>query len=131
MDNALLVLQGEVVDALQHADEFGELLCGVFLPALLGRLLVIGSGSDEEERAQGPQFVDEADAVFHHACHLQNALWRLFRAMLLDEGQEEGGNLLVRLLEDVFVVEPDSLLVGELGTGLGTLGDVEEGHELV
>ena len=43
----------------------------------------------------------------------------------------QAGNLLSTLLEDILVVEPDTLLVGELSTGLRALGDIEEGYQLV
>ena len=49
MDNALLMLEREVIDVLQHTHEFSQLCSGVFLPALLDRLLVVGSGGLEEE----------------------------------------------------------------------------------
>ena len=74
MHNLLLVLQREVVDALQHADKLCELSGRVFLPALLGRFLVVLSRSLEEERAERPQFLDEADAVLHHTADLRHTL---------------------------------------------------------
>ena len=51
--------------------------------------------------------------------------------MLTADRLEEGRYLLGRLLEDILVVEPDTLLVGKTGTGLRTLGDVEQLDQLV
>lgn len=35
------------------------------------------------------------------------------------------------LLQDIFVIEPDTFLIVELGTGLGTLGDIESLDKLL
>ena len=51
--------------------------------------------------------------------------------MLLHLRQPELCNLLIGLLQDILVVEPDAFLIGELGTSLRTLRDVEQGHQLV
>ena len=75
--------------------------------------------------------MDERHAVLHHAGHLQHTLEGLVRTMLLDDGLEQGSNLLVRLLEDILMVEPDSLLKGELSASLRALADVEQWNELV
>ena len=81
-DNRLLALDGEIIDALQHAHQLGHLLGGVLLPTLFHRLLVIAGGRQEEERAERPQLLDEVDTVFHHVDHLRDALHGLVYAVV-------------------------------------------------
>ena len=51
--------------------------------------------------------------------------------MLLYDWLEESSNLLVALLEDILVVEPNSLLECELSTSLRTLADIEQRNKLI
>ena len=51
--------------------------------------------------------------------------------MFLHDGEEQLGNLLSGLLQDILVVEPDALVIGKLGTSLRTLGDIEEGNQFI
>ena len=51
--------------------------------------------------------------------------------MFLDNGLEQSSNLLVRLLQDILVVEPNSLLIGKLSTCLRTFGNIEQRNQFV
>ena len=51
--------------------------------------------------------------------------------MLTTDRLKQGGYLFVALLENIFVVEPNTLLIGETGTGLRTLGDIKERYEFI
>ena len=63
--------------------------------------------------------------------HLRDTLQRLVHTIIGHDGRKEFGYLIVALLQDIFVIEPNAFLIVELGTGLGTLGDVESLHQLL
>ena len=128
MNNLFLILQGEVIDTLQHADKFRQYLRrtrsfgGVralnFFPTLLCCLLVIFCRSLEEEGTQRPKFLDERHAVLHHRRNSHHALHRLIRTMFFHDGEEQRGNLLDRLLENILMIKPYTFVVGELRASL-------------
>ena len=51
--------------------------------------------------------------------------------MFLDDWEEQRGNLVGGFLQDILMVEPDSLVVGELGTSLRALRDIEKRHQFI
>ena len=131
LDDRLLALHGEVVDATQHLHQFRHLLCAVCLPAFLRRLLVVLGGRDEEEAAEGPQLAHEAHAVFHHVNNLFHAVERLVDTIVGHDGGEQESDLLVVLTQDILVVEPRCLLEVELSAALRALADVEGLNQLL
>ena len=55
-----------------------------------------------------------------------NTLQRFVYTVAGNYRREQARNLLVALAEDIFVVEPDTFLVVETGTGLAALGYVKQ-----
>ena len=63
--------------------------------------------------------------------HLRDALHGLVYAVVGHDRREELGDLLIALAQDILMVEPDALLVIELGTRLGATAYIESLHQLV
>ena len=75
--------------------------------------------------------MNERHTILHHLSNLKYTLRGLIRTMLLYDWLEKSSNLLIALLEDILMIEPNCLLEGKLGTSLRTLRDIKQRNELV
>ena len=109
----------------QNLDELRQLGCTVLLPTFLAGLLVIFRRSHEEERANIPQILDEAYAVFHHAHHFLHIFRSGMYAMGFHDRHEQRSNLFVVLHLDILMVEPFRFLIIKFRPALAAMAQVE------
>ena len=121
----------EVVEVAQYLDELAHDGGSILFPAFLHRFLFVAGGRDEEEGGLVPQLLDETYTALDQSDDAGHGSGVGFDAFLFEDGHEEGRELFVALLLDVFVVEPFAFFVVEFGAALAALLEREELDELV
>ena len=115
----------KIFNAGNYFRQFGHTLSRIFFPTFLYCLFIIFGRSHKEEAACLPQFLYETYAVFHHPDHSNNLLERSLHTVFFQYRHKQFGNLFIRFLLDIQVVEPNTFLIIKFSTRLTATVQVE------
>ena len=127
----LLIFYREIVKRAEQLSQLAHDNSRILLPTLAHCLLIILRRRNEEERTKLPQFMYKVNPVLHHCHHLRHTFKRLVHAVACNDRRKETCYLLIRLAEDVLVVEPYTFLIVKPCSCLAAFRYVELLYKLV